>query len=534
MPEKLHDLQINILMPSSYNQDRTLRQYRTTMMLPPALPTLHALAEKAGRDYGLNIAVTHFNERTERGDGYLGSIIKDGTARKSVTWIPTKSFEIPRAIDLARQLKRAGQQVVLGGPGITLADLKTYAFLMEEGIPFNVGEAENTAGQIIQDVMEDRLKPVYWQRGMVDMRKAPFPKILDLKEHSKTLTRLAALEISKGCPFNCSYCCVIKLEGQEVSAPRSRNVDEAVAWIEEAFARGYSDIFLTDNNFRKSFVYSAMKEPLKLLNADLRRKYGRDLSFFVQLDAKPDILNEVDDLADMGVKMVFQGYETNDRRVLKLARKNQNKPEMYQMIADRFRSRGIMVSSGVMIGFWPQTPDSIRKDVETSAKFLDLGYPFTVVPLPGSDDFMSAVEEGRIGNWDPNDYDGTECVFKGLQNMTPEQVKEAYHESFSVLYPQENSGNHVDQQKKPLLGYMEGRQLPAGRLAEMGLKYAGRPFHLMMDGIPYTHGSVVIRPEDSFRGIPLKSEDVQFIRKGNTDKERFLLQNAWYPDAVAA
>lgn len=533
MPEKCLDLKINIVMPSSYNEDGTLRQYRTTMMLPPALATLHAIADRAAENCGLNISVAHYNERTERGDGYIASIMGDDTASNSMTWISAKSFELPRAIDLARQLIKTGQQVAIGGPGITLTDLKTYAFLMKEGITFNVGEAENTAEKIIQDAVDNRLKPAYWQPGYVDMRKAPFPKILDLKEHSKTLTRLGALEISKGCPFNCSYCCVIKLEGQKICPERSRNVDEAVAWIEEAFARGYSDIFLTDNNFRQSFVYSAMKKPLKLLRGDLRRKYGREASFFVQLDAKPDVIDEVDDLADMGVRMVFQGYETNDKRVLGFARKKQNKPEMYQMIADKFHSRDIMVSSGVMIGFWPQTPGSILQDVQTFTKFLDLGYPFTVVPLPGSDDFMSAVEEDRIGNWDPNDYDGTSCVFKGLQNMTPEEVREAYYNSFFVLYQQENSSNHIDEQKRPLLGYVEGRQLPVRKLAEMGLKYAGRPFHLMMDGIPYSHTAVVTRPKDSFRGIVLKPEDVQFIKKDNRDKEQYLSQIAWSPQSEA-
>lgn len=533
MPERLHDLKVHIIMPSSYNRDGKLMQYRTTMMLPPALDVLHGLVDKAASDYGLDIAVAHYNERTERGDDYVASIIQDDTARRNVVFISTKSFELSRAIDLARQFKRAGKQVMLGGPGITLADLKTYGFLVEEGIPFNVGQAENTTGKIIQDAAGNRLKPVYWQPGFADMRKAPLPRLPVLSEHAKTMTRLAALGISYGCPFNCSYCCAIKLEGHKGSPDRSREVDACVAWIEEASARGFSDIFLTDNNFRKSFAYPYLKAPLKLLSSDLRRKYGKGLSFFIQVDARPDIMDEVDDLADMGVKAVFQGYETNDRTVLAFARKKQNKPEMYQMIADRFHQREIMVTAGVMMGFRLQTLRSIQRDIRIFAQFLDLGYPFVVVPLPGSDDFMDAVENDQIGDWDPNSYDGTKCVFKRLQNMTSQQVDEAYNQSFFVLYP-EDQNNHTEEHKKPLLGVVEGRQLPARRLAELGLKHGGRPFHLMMDGFPYLHGPVVERPGDSFRGIPLKPEDVQFIRDGNLDKPTYLSQIAWSPQETAA
>lgn len=534
MPEKLHDLKIDIVMPSSYNRDsgETLRQCRTTMMLPPVFAVLRGLADKAATDYGLDIAVEHYNERTERGEDYLARIMEDDTAHNSLVLIPAKSFELPRAIDLARQFKRAGKQLVLGGPGITLTDLKTMAFLVEEGIPFSVGEGENLVGQIMQDAVDNRLRPAYWQPGFVDLSRAVMPRYPELGEHAKTITQMTALDTSRSCPFNCSYCCVVKLEGHKGSFDRSRMVDACVAWIEEAYARGFSDIFLTDNNFRKSFIYSALKSPLKLLNSDLKRRYGKELSLFVQVDAKPDIMDEVDDLVEMGVKAVFQGYETNDPIVLARARKKQNKPETYQMIADKFRGRGVMVTAGVMIGFEPQTRESIQYDTKTFAKLLDLGYPFVVIPLPGSDDFMSAVENDQIRNWDPNAYDGSECVFKERENMAREEVNEAYSQSFFELYPEQN--NHADEQKKPLLGHIEGRQLPARRLAELGLKYAGRPFHLMMDGIPYSRGSDVTRPEDSFRGIPLQSEDVQFIREGNTDKERYLSRFAWSPREMVA
>ena len=55
------------------------------------------------------------------------------------------------------------------------------------------------------------------------------------------------LEITRGCPRNCSFCTAIRVSGQKM---RLRPVDEVVDKIER---RGIRRFFLTDNNFGLAF-----------------------------------------------------------------------------------------------------------------------------------------------------------------------------------------------------------------------------------------------------------------------------------------
>lgn len=533
MSGKRPDLKIHIIAPSSYEDDGRLRQYSRILMSPPALDVLSGISLQTAEDLNFRISIAYHNERIERGDGYLSSITNDESADNSIVVITAKSFEIPRAIDIARELRRAGKQVVLGGPGVTLADCKIYQYLIEEGIPFNVGEGENTVGQIIQDALTNKLKSAYWQRGYVDMRKAPLPVFPEKDKHNKTITRLAALGTSEGCPFGCSFCSVIKIRGRRISAERSRNPDDCVAWIEEVHARGFP-IMLTDDNFRMSYTYEALQRPLIRLNEKSKRK-GRELYLFVQLDARPDIINEADILAAMGVKQVFFGMETNDPAVLANSKKKQNKPERYRDIVDAYHRKGIVVGTGVMVGFPSQTPDSIQKDIKAFSQLVDLAHPYTVIPLPGTPDYIEAVKKGEIRTWDLNSYDGTHFVRDWFENMTTEDAKKAYHQSFFDLFPLKNllHGPKTLSLKDRIKRCLYGRGL-----AEWGKRRYDRPFHVMMDGIPHIPpGPVVRRPVDGFTGFPLDPQDPAFADPKSYDeyKEQYLLQVAWNPqEAVAA
>lgn len=511
--ERKPDIQVHTIVPSSYNKDGTLRQYGSTMMLPPVFAVIDSLIEQEAKKSNFSAFVSHWNERTQRGNDHLESIIKSkAKAYNTLAFMSAKSFELSRAIDDATLLRDNGILPVLGGAGITLADCATLEYVISKGITINVGEGEITVGKIMQDALEDKLKPVYFQQNFVDMRNAPLPKLPEISEHDTTMTRLAALGTSEGCPFNCSYCCVIKLRGREISVYRSRDANACVDWIEAAFEKGFDNIMLTDDNFRKSATYEALKQPLKDLNERLLKKYGKGLKLFVQLDVKPDIVNEIRDLAEMGVKGVFLGMESTDPAVLALSRKNQNKPDMYQDIVEEFHKYGIMVSSGVMIGFATQTSEGINKDLENFAGLIDLAHPFIVTPIPGSDDWIEAVRKGQLTTWDPNAYDGTQCVRDWLQYMTPQELEEIYGKSFLTLFPELPKKNSSNGKEFSLLGYPGVSNFPGRRLAELGQRIDGRPWQLMMDGLPsrIPWNLRPQRPADSYKGIALPSYDPLF------------------------
>lgn len=529
MSERRLSLKTHILAPSSYDDKGRLKQYSRILMRSPAFAIIEGILDKAADDYGINVSIVHHNERLERGDGYIRSIIDDKSAGNSLTIINTKIFEVPRAVDIARELKKAGKLVALGGPGITLADISLYKELIKESIPFNVGEGENTIPQLQQDAVEGRLKPVYWQKGFVDMRLAPPPKIPHKEELKKVLTKFAAIDISEGCPYICSFCPIRKARGSNTFPSRCRPVEQVVAFISEAHDKGLS-VMVIDDNLRMAYTYPQTKQALIALNEE-KKSQGRALYLFGQADVRPDIIAEIPDLAAMGYRHLFFGMETKDKLVLAESKKKQNDPELYQVIADECRKYGIAVSTGRMVDFPPQTPESIHAETLEFCGIADIINNFLTTPMIGTDDNFEAVRKGQITDWDLNNYDSTHSVRAWLKNMTQEEAVKVYYRTFKESSPIKDI---IQNRFQPWDSRTRGR-LYSRLLAELSRVY-GRPFHPMMDGLPkfppLALWGRVNRPADGLRGFVQDPNDPAFISPKNNTLERakFLSKVAWSPE----
>ena len=468
-------------------------------MQSPVFPVLKSLALEAGEALGITMNVSCINERLQKGEDYLDYIIaSQSPANMNLVFISAKSFELPRAVDIARKLKSAGIEVVLGGPGITLTDWKTYDYLVNKGISFNVGEGELTVSQIIRDAISGELRAFYWQKKYVNLRRAPLPCLPEKKEHKATMSHFAGIGTSEGCSFNCSFCCVTTLRGRKVTRERSRDPEAVVEWLKRTRKRRLA-VMLTDDNLRRSFAYPELKERLIKLNEQLNGK----LYLFAQLDAAPDVVREASDLARMGVKHVFLGLETLDPSILSGISKKQNKPEQYRAIIDEFHRYGVFVNTGWMIGFPNQTPQSIAAEATAFSELVDLAHPYCVTPFPGSRDYHDAVANGNIVNWDINAYDSLSFVRDWFQRMSIAQAQKAYEEAFARFFTLKHTmGGYSGLRWRTFKVNTYGRAL-----VEFGRLAGGRPFHYMMDGLP--RRAQVWRPKNSFKGFELTPEDLE-------------------------
>ncbi|MBU1031475.1 radical SAM protein [Patescibacteria group bacterium] len=505
-PEK-PDLKVYIVAPSQYERNGKLKRYWKTLMEPPALAVLGGLVEEAGQNLRISVAIENINERVERDEGYIKRIIQESrdrsSARKHLVMFSGKGFELSRLTDAQKELARAGVNTASGGPGISLADIETYKYLISHRLPFAVGEGENIVGQLIADTMDDRIKPCYWQRDFVDLRKAPFPKFPDKREHSRTLTHYVALGVNEGCPYQCGFCTVIEIRGRKMTPERSRNADKSIAWIEQVHNMGFKQIMITSDNLRRGYYYKEFKKSTIELNDRLKQE-GEELHLLIQMDLEEGILNEIEDLAAMGVRNIFFGMESSDPLALDAEHKKQNDPSMYPVIAAKCRKFGITVSSGVMTCFPQQTPESIHKDMTRFNEFLDLPHLYAVTPLPQSPDWIEAVRKGELTTFDPNDYDSTRCIRDNFTKMTIREAQKAYENSFFDLFSWEAIMKRT--------GYSLKDRIQTGLygrfLAEYGRRFGKGPWHIMMDGPPLLFGGeTTLRPPDSFRGSRLDPKD---------------------------
>lgn len=238
----------------------------------------------------------------------------------------------------------------------------------------------------------------------------------------------------------------------------------------------------------------------------LNEKLKKGLSFFVQLDAKPDIIKEIPRLAKAGIGDAFLGIETTDETTLKMLNKKHNQPSSYREIAKKFHEHEILVYAGYMIGFsnTSQSSDAILKEARFLSKFFDLIALFRVTPLPGSKDYFEAVQRGEIIDWDPNNY-GTNHFVRELKNISAEEMQKIAEKVFSIIH----SAKHMVSGAPGLRWQVFLYNFYARIIAEWGKHSIGRPFHFLMDGVPRLTGLCVQRPNNSYRGIPLTVENLE-------------------------
>ncbi|MBZ5586743.1 MAG: radical SAM protein, partial [Acidobacteriia bacterium] len=392
-----------IIIPSYYGhengEDGRLEQHYWVQLLSPVFLALRSVAQEAARKLNIRLDVEFYEERLQTGDEYLQEIVRRTRGGDAVlAFISCRSMELSRGIDIARRLRAAGVSVVMGGPGVTLSDVKTYRHIHASGICFNVGEGESTIPIILKDFLDGGLHPCYAQEGYCDLAAAPMPSHPLPRELRGAVGGYIGLSTSEGCPFDCPYCSEWVLRGRR---PRARDAYAVADWVERAYKTfGYYRFFITDDNFRRSPKYHQTVDLLTGLNERL----GGILRFMVQLDVK-NVTAEIPALAAMGVKRVFVGMESLDPEVVhKTLGKTQNDPSLYAATVQAFHSKGILVDTGWMVGFPRQTPEMVLDEAERVARIADFAYPFFVTPLQGTLDHAKAVGDGTLRTWDPNDY----------------------------------------------------------------------------------------------------------------------------------
>jgi radical SAM superfamily enzyme YgiQ (UPF0313 family) len=125
--------------------------------------------------------------------------------------------QAPRAYELAAVFRGRGVPVVMGG---------IHATMRQEEAAKRVdvvvtGEAESVWAQVLKDAARGVLEPLY-VGGQEDMEKTP-PARHDLLP---TGYQLGAIQTTRGCPLNCSFCSVSAFNGRTY---RRRSIENVVA-----------------------------------------------------------------------------------------------------------------------------------------------------------------------------------------------------------------------------------------------------------------------------------------------------------------
>ena len=238
-----------------------------------------------------------------------------------------------------------------------------------------------------------------------------------------------SFDAGRGCPFACSFCTIINVQGRK---SRHRSPEDIERIVRANVAQGLHSFFITDDNFARNKNWESILDKLIALREVEKLK----ISFIIQVDTLCHKLpNFIEKSKRAGVKRVFIGLENINPDSLIGARKRQNKIIDYRQMLLAWKKVGVVTYCGYILGFPNDTPESINRDIEIIKNELpvDLLEFFYLTPLPGSEDHRRLHESGIAMDRDLNKYDLNHAV-TGHSIMSREEWEGAYHSVWENYY----------------------------------------------------------------------------------------------------
>lgn len=361
--------------------------------------------------------------------------------RVLVCLVGVQTNQICRAADIALALRRKQVAVVIGGFHVSgmLAMFPTVSpeiqQLVGAGVSVVAGEVEHHWADLLRDAYDGKLKPIYrFLDDFPDLSDAPRP-IKHKKFTAKHVrSNYGTMDCSRGCPFNCSFCTIINVQGRK---SRYRSPECIAKTIRQAFRDcGVNLYFFTDDNFARN---PAWEEIFNRLIA-LREDEGIAIEFVIQADiASHTIPGFIDKAVRAGCCTVFIGMESLNPLNLQAVGKTQNRVQEYRASIEAWHNARVTTLVGYIIGFPHDTEESVRCDIRRLIREVqpDQASFFIMTPLPGSRDHRCLIETGAPMEADYNRFD---CFHETTSHphMKDGAWTRAYAEAWRRFYSLEN------------------------------------------------------------------------------------------------
>jgi hypothetical protein len=357
-----------------------------------------------------------------------------------VMLVGVQSNQFPRALDIAAPLRERGVTVAIGGFHVsgTLAMLPgreaSVQRALDMGCVLFAGEAEGgRLDAFLQDAMQGRLEPVYnFMKDLPGIEDVPIPH-LPASVVKRTYGANTSFDAGRGCPFQCSFCTIINVQGRK---SRRRTPDDIEQIVRTNAAQGILRFFITDDNFARNKDW----EPIFDRLIELREVHKIKIRLIIQVDTLCHrIPNFVEKAARAGVRRVFIGLENISPDNLAAAKKKQNKITEYRKMLLAWKQVSVLTYCGYIIGFPNDTPERIRRDIRTIQRELpvDVLEFFYLTPLPGSEDHKKLWEAGVWMDPDLNKYDLNHAT-TAHPLMSQAEWEGIYQEAWDAYYSDEH------------------------------------------------------------------------------------------------
>ncbi|MEI6210646.1 MAG: radical SAM protein [bacterium] len=340
-------------------------------------------------------ALTPPHIQVEMVDDALEPIPWDTTAE--VIAISAKLIQRSRAIELANQYRIRGKIVVLGG---FLATLSPDG-LAEHFDALCIGDGDQIWPQMLADIEQDGLQKQYCADHTVPLAALPVPRydLLARKSALLSLRTSYPVQATRGCPHNCSYCCITNFYRRTY---RYRPVAQVIRDIR---AHGSRHMHFVDDNLmaNPAFAKKLFAEMLKL-----KVLWGTQAAIDIAQD------EELLDLAyRAGCRIVMLGIETTSQPNLEAVNKGWGAAHTCQEAIRKIQAKGIAVHALIILGLPHDTPETIDATVDFLVKAGAAAAEFFIfTPYPGTPVGNDYLKQGKIIDFDLNHYREPYVVFQ--------------------------------------------------------------------------------------------------------------------------
>jgi len=288
-----------------------------------------------------------------------------------------------------------------------------------------IGDAEDTWPRFLEDAKNGNVQKIYKSSLEID----PIKPVLDLEYFKgKKYSFIGLAQFSRGCKFNCDFCCIKAMYPGKV---RTKKVDD---FVEEVRSMPEKIIFLADDN-----LFTDEKTTLLLLEKlkPLKKIWHCQISMDVAYNEK--ILKA---MKEAGFAMVMIGFEAINPDTLKQMNKGANmRIKNFDEAINNIYKHGFMITAGFISGYDNDKIETIWSNFDFAMKYHFTKAFFTMLqPMPGTRLYKRLLAEGRMSPdkwWLDENYTYGDCVFEP-KNMTKKELERDFYAAWKKYYTLSN------------------------------------------------------------------------------------------------
>jgi radical SAM superfamily enzyme YgiQ (UPF0313 family) len=307
-----------------------------------------------------------------------------------------------RGYRIADAFRAKGKIVVMGGVHPSI--LPDEAALHADSVV--VGEAEGVWEQLLEDIENNALKKKYHQ-AYPNLDRYIHKDFSSLPK--RRAFSLVPLQTSRGCPYNCDFCCVSDIFGKKITMIP---VEHVVRDIIESKARNF--IFLDDNIIGNRKYAKQLFQALIPLNI---RWIGQSSISFAHDSEMMQLARK------SGCKGLFIGLESvvsecSSQKYKKLKSLQDTRESIKKIL-----KMGILIQASVIFGFDEDTHETFKETVDFLIENnISIASINILTPYPGTRVHEGFKKEGRLLHENWSYYDHHTVVFRP-KNMTPLELQ---------------------------------------------------------------------------------------------------------------